>query len=83
MDTILAIFLAAALSAGDAQDSAAGPTENCEYYANAAAQQGLLICESLADGGARHSPPQQNPPIEYGSGAIPGTYSSSEDAAGR
>ena len=82
MDTILAIFLAAALSAGDAQQSAAGPTENCEYYVNGAAQQGLLICEGWADDGVRHSSPQQNPPIEYGSGAIPRTYSS-QNAAGR
>ncbi len=55
MDTVLAIFLAAALSAGDAQQPAAEPTENCEYYVSGAAQQGLLVCERRADGDARAS----------------------------
>jgi len=83
MDTVLAIFLAAALSAGDAQQPAAEPTEKCEYYVSGAAQQGLLVCELWADGNARHPSSPQNPPIEYGSGAIPQAYSSPEDAAGR
>ena len=82
MDTVLAIFLAAALSAGDAQQPAAEPTGNCEHYVGGSAQQGLLVCERWADGDARDPSSPQNPPIEYGSGATPRTYSS-QDAAGR
>ena len=82
MDTVLAIFLAAARSAGDAQRPTAEPTEKCEYYVSGAAQQGLLVCERWADGDARDPSSPQNPPVEYGSGATPRTYSS-QNAAGR
>lgn len=84
MDTILAVFLAAALSAGDARQPAAEPTETCEYYVSTAAQQTLLTCEGWPeDGDVRHPSSQQNPPIEYGSGASPERYSFDGNAAGR
>jgi len=69
VDTILAVFLAAALSAGDAHQSATEPTEKCEYYVSNAAQQMLWLCEDRSEGDARQPALQQNPPTEHGSGA--------------
>jgi hypothetical protein len=73
MDTILAVFLAATISAGDAHQ-AATPTDRCEYYVSEAAQQVMYLCEGWPEGEARQPAPQDNPPIkhepgEQGSGA--------------
>ena len=83
MDTILAVFLAAAIGAGGTQQPAAEPPGKCEYYVSDAAQQVLLVCEGRPDGEARHPSLQQNPPPEQGFGASRQPYSSDGDAAGR
>ena len=70
MDTILAVFLAAAMGAGDARQ-AADPIDRCEYYVSEATQQVQQViyrCGGWPDGTAPQPAPQENPPIKHESG---------------
>jgi len=67
VDTILAVFLAAAISAGDAHQ-AANPSDRCQYYVSEAAQQVTYLCEGRPEADARQPAPQENPTIERWSG---------------
>jgi hypothetical protein len=67
MDTILAVFLAATMGAGDPH-RAANPIDRCEYYVSEAAQQVIYLCEGWPEGDARQPSPQENPPIKHEAG---------------
>jgi hypothetical protein len=68
VNTILAVFLAATISAGNAHQAAEATTDQCDTYVNEAAQQVLWACETRPANDTRQPELQQNLP-EHGPGS--------------